>query len=271
MEPPGAPPEVPPEVPCAATPGESFVLMLHDRVVELEARLAALAPAATDAAVTILGGRDASHGGAVFARCLCAEPIDDLDACMRAALEALARTDNTRYDVWCCRHWSLGMPRTPYVIECLVQRSGCGAEFRATRVAHAVLDAARASAGDAYCRVEACAVTCTAWFAESVRSAAAANGRAVLHTWDPSARCALVTDAGDDREAIEDPGARRAWITTTGWLASFVDVTDVWHPRAISAHAKGAEFVDLVARVREDQAGLAVFEAAVAHLPPPFF
>lgn len=228
--------------PAGASPAETFALMLHDRVVELERQVAALAPPRLDARLTVLGSRDRSDLGYVFVR-VRSSAAPDPDAWARACLGALGGRDPTRWDLWCCQHWSLAQD---FVTEAVVQRSG-DLPVAVAAVGHAALDAALAGAGaggDGRVAVEACALTCHAWFVESVRAASVTS-----YAWDPAAGVAIACRDGGGppagAAAHDNPAFAaadsRAWTLLHGWLASQADVTDVWHPRALSAAAAAAQ------------------------------
>jgi hypothetical protein len=239
---------------AVGTMQERFALMLHDRVVDLERAMSALAPRALDPAVTLLGGRARADTGAVFVRVR--GGIDaETDAVAARVLGALGGVDDTRWDAWCCQHWSCLLPHEPYVLEMLVQRSGAGG-VDVARVAHAALDAVRGLLEPRLARavsVEACAVRSAAWFVESIRAAGLAMGEDTLYTWDPRARetvCSAAAGAVDETGS-SDAGDHRTWVMLHGWMASQLELVDVWHPRALSAPAAGQELVVALRRALE--------------------
>lgn len=235
--------DLPPGLAGEGTAGERFALMLHDRLVDLEAHVAGMRPAPLDACVSILGSGRRSDTGAVFVRARSARDVD-LEAWGGALVAALGGVVPTRWDAWCCQHWSVGSG--PYVLETLVQRSGHDRPADVAQVAHVALDALRALRAEPLA-VEACAVRCPAWFAESVRAASAASRRAALHSWDPQAGVAVRQDANDGDEVLTGgaPGdpAHRAWCMLHGWLAAQVEATEVWHPHAPNASALARQLV----------------------------
>ena len=218
------------ELLSATEPRDAFALMLHDRVVQLEA--AVLRPRA-DPALTV----SRSRPRAAFVR-LRSAALVDADAWARDVLARLAPA-GPLWDLWVCQHWSaLGGdgPGLGCVTEAVVRCGGGGECTDCERAGHACLDAARA-AGAADARVETHGVTCDAWFVESVRAAAAGARRDVTYSW----REGRVHDVPNvpGPEAWPD----RAWRLLHGWLACQVDAVEPWHPRALSAGGAAAEFV----------------------------
>lgn len=244
--------------PVGATVQDRFALMLHDRIIEIEQELRSLRPKPLDPRIRVLSSHDRSDSGGVFVRIRSKTHVDT-DAWSRVVLERLARLDPTRYDLWCCQHWSLGHEDGPYVLECLVERRGtaCVAD-----VAHAALDSTTTEATDgAATSVETCAVTSCQWFAESIRAAAAASGRATLHSWDPVAGSCVSQDINDyDETRTRTPQEHAAWTMLYGWLASQVERAEVWHPRALTAPKLGLDLVTALASTL-DHAGHAGAEA----------
>ena len=221
---------------------ERFALMMHDRIVEVERELVALRPPPLDPRIRLLGTRAESECGAVFARLLARREVD-VDAWSARVLGRLGRCDDTRFDMRACQHHGLGQER-PYVVECLVERSG-GAPLTVARVAHAALDCSH----DPSAAVEACAVVAPAWFAESIR--VAAGGEAVLHSWDPVARGCVSQGVDDvDETGARTPEEMAAWTMLHGWMASQVEhVADLWHPRAPASSKMGMDLVRALGRV----------------------
>lgn len=216
----------------APEPRDAFALMLHDRVVALEA--AVLRPRA-DPSLTVASRRPR----AAFVRLRTAGLVD-ADAWARDVLGRLAPAGQ-RWDLWVCQHWSaLGGDGLACVTEAVVR--GGDESTDCERAGHACLDAARA-AGASDARVEAHGVTCDAWFVESVRAAAAGARRDVTYSW----REGRVHDAPNapGPEAWPD----RAWRLLNGWLACQVDAVEPWHPRALSAGGAAAEFITRLADV----------------------
>lgn len=223
---------------------DHFALMLHDRILALEREVGALAPKPMDPRVSLLGTRTQSDSGAVLVRVHSATALK-LDAWCQAMLSTLGGTDSSRFDVWCCQHWSLGKEVTPFVTEALVEKWYYPGALSVPSIAHAALDACTAESisgepGGAL-HVEACAVTNPHWFAESIRSATEDEG-AVLRTWDPRAKRVLSSPCTSETGTATD-GELRAWRLLNGWLASRTEVTDVWHPKALSASTAEIELV----------------------------
>lgn len=230
---------------------DKFSLMLHDRVVDLErAVYDRLLPCAPDARVRLLGCRTTSESGGVFVRARGAWNVD-LREWAGQVLAVLGRRECVRWEVWCCQHWSFGFAtECPYVIEALIGRSGGPEDV--TRVAHAALDALQHCLKPVGLHhsalVEACATWCPAWFARSIKVAAA--DRQALYAWDPVTRTVA---ADGEEEEPEGPRERAAWTMLHGWLASQMEVTDVWHPRSLNSAVAGATLVEALGRLVQDE------------------
>lgn len=220
--------------PCSVQ--DRFALMMHDRIVELEGDVKALKQRAPDPRMNLLGSAKVAESGGVFLRLRAPRRLDSHEWASQL-LRAL-RPGDDRYDVWCCHHWSIG-PQ-PFVAECLVQRSG---PLDVMVVAHAALDACGAECPET--RVDACAVANPGWFAESIRTAAAA-----LHTWDPVA-CKAVVVQPPEPEEVRTPGESMAWTLLHGWLACHTERADLWHPRALSAPKMATDLVAALGRLFE--------------------
>lgn len=242
-----------PLAPVGATLQERFALMLHDRLVDIERELRQLRPQAMDARVTLLGSRTRSDGGAVFVRLHSpwnAEP----KRLATKVLEGLGRTDAVgTYELWCCQHWSLGRELRPYIIELVVERSPGGLDV--SKVAHAALDAMDDIVAPlnlkASMAAEACALTCSRWFARSIKEACAGAGLFpgpyVLH---PDTR-RVDYEQEDDQQDPADP-AEVAWDMLHGWMAHQVEATDLWHPRAMSAADQAHKLVTALEKLLLD-------------------
>lgn len=231
------------------TQQEHFALMLHDRLLDLERELRELRPPPLDARLRLLGTRTASDSGAVFARVHARRAVKDVDAWAARVLGRLGRLDDRRADLWCCHHWSPLGGEKPYVIECLIERSG-PAPASVIDAGHAILDAINANDDTQDVIVDVSAVTAAKWFAECVRSAAAASGRAKLHAWEPETGTVVVQDVSDiDEMCAATPAEAAAWTRLHGWLAAQTDypVADLWHPRAPAASRMAADLVRALA------------------------
>lgn len=240
----------PPSVAGLAPDGsvqDRFSLMLHDRVVALEQDIRALLAEPLDARVSILGTAARSESGAVFVRVMSAAALD-IEAWCEGVLRRLGGTDPSRFDVWCCHHWSLGRDDMPFVTEALVERWYSPGGVSVARVAHAALDAALQLRGGAMASkvaVDACAVTNAQWFAESIRTACEWPGTtATVRTWDPKARRMVSAPA----VATLDHHAK-TWTLLNGWLATHTEATDVWHPRSLNASSSALALVSSLSHV----------------------
>lgn len=230
---------------------DMFVLMLHDRLVSLERDVAAMAPVATDPAVTLIGSAVNSDSGAVFVRARCSSPVNNDRWCEKMMAE-VARVDPARLDVWCCQHWSMSHSRGNgvYIAEALLERWYTPRGMSVSDVAHAALDALRGE-GQEDAKLEACAVTNPRWFAESIRSACEASSEgAVLRTWDPEAG-SMVRSACTSEDGSSTAAETKAWTMLHGWLATHTERTDVWHPRSLSAHSAGNQLMSTLAKLGE--------------------
>lgn len=223
----------------AGSVSEQFALMLHDRIVELERRLATMRPP-VDKRVTILGARTTAEQGAAFVRVRSSEHVP-LDAWARGVTRALAQLDNTRWDVSCCEHWAFGQD-LPFVVEALVQRSG-DAPWDVAKIANVALDVA--DTHKATVAVDACGVMCRQWFQVSIRAASK-----LAYTWDPVAKCVMSCEAFP----YEESKAADPWVMLHGFLASEVEAADVWHPKALNAHTSAAQLVAVMGNVLQTHA-----------------
>lgn len=223
---------------------DGFVLMMHDRLLELEREVRALRPRPVDPRVRLLSSASVSDTGAVFLRVRVRdrEPLD-LDRWAEGLLRAVPNASKRRVDAWCCQHWSFVGAN---VVEALVQYSGEPA-VDVGQVAHATLDAWPCATE----RVEACAVSCPAWFAESIRAAAGSTtAGARLHTWDPEAEAVVVTAAADGDEVHNaTPGESMIWALLHGWLACHAERAEVWHPRALCSSKMATDLVSTLGRL----------------------
>lgn len=213
---------------------DQFVLMLHDRLVAVETELRELRPPPPDPRVNVLGTARQADSGAVFVRVKAASALD-LDAWCEAMLRALGERERTRFEARCCQHWGM----VSYVVEALVRRSGVR-PLDVVRVAHAALDAC---VTDPEAKADACAVVCPDWFEHSILRAGQATQSAFLRSWSPEAGYTVedVNELND--EGVLTPEQRATWTLLHGWLASQVERTDVWHPRAPCASREADDLV----------------------------
>ena len=224
---------------------DAFALMMHDRLLALERDVAALLPKPLDPAVTILGTKTRSDLGGVFVRARCTQPVD-LDVWARETMRRITVVDPARIDMWCCQHWTTGYGTSgpTYMAEALVERWYTPRGMCVSAAAHAALDALRA-AGHEGVALDACAVTNSRWFSESIR-AAADGGAGVLRTWDPDAERMVTSPMASESSSANES---KAWTMLHGWLAMHTEVTDVWHPRAHSAASAGIQLLAAIARL----------------------
>lgn len=232
---------------------EKFVLMLHDRLIELENEVKDLRPRPLDTRVTLLGTHEKSHTGSVFVRLYTSWNVDLGQLCA-ATLGVLGPLDNTRYDMWACQHWTFADTPTPFIIEMVIERSGGGGPgggVGVAKVAHAALDSLMSLTGRlrVTASADACALHCPTWFAESVRVASSTGQRqAVLHSWEPESRTVVTQDINDiDETGTRNPSQYTAWTMLHGWMAHQVDPTDVWHPRGLSNSKCSIDIVNAIA------------------------
>lgn len=227
--------------PTQASTRDEFALMLHDRLLELEAKMSALEPAATDPDLRVV--TSSGVASTVFVRVRSTAAVDPA-AVARAALTALGHRDgDARWELWSCQHWSCLLSGQTHVLECVVQRSnvGCPGDADAVVVGHAVLDAVKRECPDA--SAETYVPRCSHWFEESVREA----GGDHVHAWDP--RVKDVVSYVDSDSDDDDHPTRRVWIKLHGWLASQLEATDVWHPKALMTESAGVDLVSALSTV----------------------
>lgn len=242
------------------TDQEKFVLMLHDRLVELESEVKDLRPRALDPRVTLLGTHERSQSGSVFVRLYTSWNVDLGQLCA-ATLGILGPLDNTRYDMWACQHWTFADTPTPFIIEMVVERSGGGGPgggLEVAKVAHAALDSLMSLTAKLLrvtASADACALHSPTWFAESVRVAAATGQRqATLHSWDPSCQKVVTQDINDiDETGTRTPSQYLAWTMLHGWMAHQMAPTDVWHPRGLSNSKCAIDIVSAIGGILDNQ------------------
>lgn len=229
---------------AVGTPQDAFVLMLHDRLVDLESALRELKPPEPDPRVRLLGAQRRAHSGAVFVRVVTRRPVG-LGEWADGVLRVAGRIAPVRFDLWACQHYGLA---DNFVTECMVQRSDV-APLCAAAVGHAALDSAD-GLGTTALRADVAAVTCTHWVAESIRGAAAAGGGARMYTWDPMAGVTVSQDVTDlDESGCGTPQELAAWAMLHGWLAAHTEPTELWHPRATSAFKMATDLVATLAKL----------------------
>lgn len=222
----------PNEVAVHGTPAELFSLMLHDRLIELEAAVAGLRGADVDPRIELLDPA-ATQGRDVYVRVHCAqEQTPDTFAgglCRRLG----ALWPGCSADVMCVQHYNLD---ATFVMEALV----CfDAAKNVAQVARTALDAAQGLATGAKAQpVLACRVHSREWFVESIR--AACGDSPWVWCWDKTQVVKEDLDA-----YIEDEG----WSLLQGWLAHNREPVEVLHPLALHAQVQARKLWSLIARI----------------------
>ena len=224
------------------TVGELFVLMLHDRVVELERRLTALEPASVDARIDIV---DAPHRSAgTYVRVHSASQVND-DAWAQAVVRRVGSLWACDVDATCCQHYGLD---GTFVCEMLLVAANHAARQDArlsvAQAARACLDAlvddCRGTLAPNVAQpVVVCGIASREWFSESI---VAANPSGNMWSWDAS-ESAAVHDIHDTW--IRDEG----WCMLQGWLAHSRERVDVQHPRALHAQIEARRLWSFVTRL----------------------
>lgn len=225
------------DVEVQGTPGELFVLMLHDRIVELEKSVAALSVCELDPRIELLppqlgsAERDARDA---YLRVHCRTELD-LHAWASEVLRRLGGLwQGCELELTCCQHFNLDATFVTEALVCFDRRRSVA------QTAKAALDAAADALAQMPQPVLACAVRSREWFVESFR---AASGKApYVWSWDAKAGT-VVKEALDT--FIEDEG----WCLLQGWLAHNNEAVEMLHPRGLHAQVQARKLCSLLTRL----------------------
>jgi hypothetical protein len=194
-----------------ATAEQEFTLMLHDRLVELEKKVADLEPKPLDPRIKI-----AERPRHPFVKLEFDAKIDH-STWLKSVVERLGRQFEMRVSGVACQGWSLRAQK--YVVEAI---------FEAGAMDHHEVGRACLETGTAFGEVRAVhvhEVTNVAWFMESIMSADDDAGHATYENGAVS----TTTDQTDT------PWYHSHWYRLNGWLVSVMENADVEHLQAFDA------------------------------------
>jgi hypothetical protein len=195
-----------------ATAEQEFSLMLHDRLVELEKKVADLEPALLDPRIRI-----AERPRHPFVKVEFDDEIDH-STWLKSVVERLGRRFDTKVSGVACQGWSLRAEK--YVVEAVFEGGGA--------MDHREVGRACLETGTIFGKVGAVhvhEVTNVAWFMESIASAEAEHA-----TYEDGVVATRTDGPVDD-------ATRSSWYRLNGWLASVTEDADVEHLRAFDAHS----------------------------------
>lgn len=193
-----------------ATAEQEFTLMLHDRLVELEKRVADLEPRPLDPRIKI-----AERPRHPFVKLEFDAKIDH-STWLKSVVERLGRRFETKVTGTACQGWSLRAQK--YVVEAI---------FEAGAMDHREVGRACLETGSAFGEVRAVhvhEVSNVAWFMESIMSADDAG-----HATYENGSVSTNTDQTDV------PWHHSPWYRLNGWLVSVMENADVEHLQAFDA------------------------------------
>lgn len=211
-----------------ATVEQKFSLMLHERLVELEKKVANLEPPPLDPRIRI-----SERPRHPFVKLEFDAEIDH-STWLKSVVERLGRYLDARMSGVACQGWSLRAER--YVVEAVF-----GAD---DAVDHREVGRACLETGSAFgevCAVHVHGVTNIAWFMESIVAA--------------GAECATYEDGvvvvSPAEDAPTDGAPHPSWYRLNGWLASVMENADVEHLRAFDANSAAISLYRSSARPTE--------------------
>jgi hypothetical protein len=208
-----------------ATAEQEFTLMLHDRLVELEKRVADLEPKPLDPRIKI-----AERPRHPFVKLEFDAKVDH-STWLKSVVERLGRRFEMRVSGVACQGWSLRAEK--YVVEAI---------FEAGAMDHREVGRACLETGSTFGEVRAVhvhEVTNVAWFMESIASTDDEAGHATYEN-------------GSVSTAAEQTGIlHSAWYRLNGWLASVMEDADVEHLRAFDADSAATALYRATARPLE--------------------
>lgn len=210
---------------------DKFVLMLHDRVIELEAKIAAMVDPPLDPRVTLVGARTSKNLN-TFVR-LCCPDEQDLTTVLRRALETVGKRWGVSLEAFAAQHYNID---GGFVLEAMVCCSTT--PLPVETVAHAFLDSsAKASS------VLASRVILTEWFTESFLEVSE-----TCYRYDYARDRFIVEDAESWGHVPPSP----TWKMLTGWQASVIEAVTIQHPKAPDADDMQVRLVTALENVFPD-------------------
>ena len=216
-----------------ASESDKFALMLHDRVIELEAKIAAMVDPPLDPRVTLVGGR-VSKNLNTFVRVCCPDE-QDLTTVLRRSSETIGKRWGVSLEAFAAQHYNID---GGFVLEAMVCCSTL--PLPAETVAHAFLDACVKASS-----VLASRVVLTEWFTESFLEISE-----TCYRYDYARDRFIVEDA----ESWGHVAPTTTWKMLTGWQASVIEAVAVQHPRAPDADEMHAKLLTALERVIEEDA-----------------
>lgn len=193
-----------------ATAEQQFSLMLHDRLVELEKKVADLEPVPLDPRIRI-----AERPQHPFVKLEFDAEIDH-STWLKSVVERLGRRFEMKVSGVSCQGWSLRAEK--YVVEAVFEVDSAMDHREVGRVC--------LETGSTFGEVRAVhvhGVTNVAWFMESIASA--------------KAEYATYEDGVVKAREKTDDAPHPSWYRMNGWLVSVMENADVEHLRAFDAHS----------------------------------
>lgn len=202
----------------AKTAEQKFAFMLHDRLVELEKKVANLEPSPLDPRIRV--AERAMHPFVKLE--FDGETTINHSEWLKGVVGRLGRRFETKVSGVACQGWSLRAEK--YVVE---------AAFEAdVAMDHREVGRACLEIGELFGDVRGVhvhGVSNVAWFMESIASADDEAGHATYHPEYDS-----VVTHRDQRDA---PWYHSAWYRLNGWIVSVTESADVEHLQAFDAHS----------------------------------
>lgn len=212
---------------------DKFALMLHDRVIELEARIASMVDPQLDPRVTLAGARTSKNLN-TFVRVCCPDE-QALTTVFRRALETIGKRWGVSLEAFGAQHYNID---GGFVVETMTCCSTM--PLPAETVAHAFLDACENPSS-----VLASRVILTEWFTESFLEISDA-----CYRYDYARDRFIVEDA----ESWGHVEPTTTWKMLTGWQASVIEAVNIQHPKAPDADDMHAKLLTALEKVLEEDA-----------------
>ena len=212
---------------------DKFALMLHDRLIELEARISAMVDPPLDPRVTLVGARTSKNLN-TFVRVCCPDE-QDLTAVVHRALETIGKRWGASLEAFAAQHYNID---GGFVFEAMVCCSTLPLSIET--VAHAFLDSC-----DDPSSVLASRVILTEWFTESFLEISE-----TCYRYDYARDRFIVEDA----ESWGHVPPTTTWKLMAGWQASVMEAVTVQHPKAPDADDMHSKLLTALEKVLEEDA-----------------
>ena len=213
-----------------ASDGDKFALMLHDRLIELETKVAAMVDAPLDPRVTLVGARTSKNLN-TFVRVCCPDE-QNLTTVLHRALETIGKRWGVSLEAFGAQHYD-GLDGEGFVVEIM---ACCSAQpLPVETVAHAFLDSCEDPSS-----VLASRVILTEWFTESFLEISE-----TCYRYDYARDRFIVEDAESWGHVPPTP----TWKMLTGWQASVIEAVAVQHPKAPDPDAMHAKLLTALENV----------------------